>query len=340
MFLQSIAHATPPLRLTQSECWQILQDAPILNQLSDRSVTMLEKILLGDTGIAHRHFATEAVENLFSLDAQALNQNFETRAPALAQKALVKALAKAELNIADLDALLICTCTGYLCPGISSYVSEKLGLRPDAFLQDQVGLGCGAAIPLIRSAANLLARQPNAKIATIAVELCSSAFYLDNDPGVLISACLFGDAAAAAIWSQNDQATGYRAQNFDTLHIPEDREHIRFINRGGKLCNQLHRCVPDKAAQAVAKLYQNAPTNQTTTIANHTGGRDVIDALNNVLPQSLNASRQTLLQYGNTSSPSVLITLEQILNQSTPEHIWLTSFGAGFAAHACSLTQK
>ena len=46
---------------------------------------------------------------------------------------------------ADLDALIICTCTGYLCPGVTSYVSEQLGLRTDAYLQDLVGLGCGAA---------------------------------------------------------------------------------------------------------------------------------------------------------------------------------------------------
>jgi len=41
--------------------------------------------------------------------------------------------------------LLICTCTGYLCPGVTSYVAEQLGLRTDVFLQDLVGLGCGAA---------------------------------------------------------------------------------------------------------------------------------------------------------------------------------------------------
>ena len=26
--------------------------------------------------------------------------------------------------------------------------------------------------------------------------------YLDNDPGVLISACLFGDGAGATVWSR------------------------------------------------------------------------------------------------------------------------------------------
>ena len=29
----------------------------------------------------------------------------------------------------DIDALLVSTCTGYLCPGLTSYVGERLGLR-------------------------------------------------------------------------------------------------------------------------------------------------------------------------------------------------------------------
>ena len=40
------------------------------------------------------------------------------------------------LKAGQIDALLICTCTGYLCPGVTSYVAEQLGLRSNALLQD------------------------------------------------------------------------------------------------------------------------------------------------------------------------------------------------------------
>jgi alkylresorcinol/alkylpyrone synthase len=91
---------------------------------------------------------------------------------------------------------------------VTSYVAEQLGLRSDAFLQDLVGLGCGAAIPALRATEALLAAQPAAVVACVAVELCSAAFHLDDDPGVLVSACLFGDEAAATIWRRTKRATG------------------------------------------------------------------------------------------------------------------------------------
>src|SRR5690606_9519954 len=137
--------------------------------------------------------------------------------------ALTRALDQARLKPSDIDALLICTCTGYLCPGLTSYVSEQLGLRPNAILEDFVGLGCGAAIPTLRAVSHVLAAHPGAIVACIAVETCSAAFYLDDDFGVIISACLFGDGAAATIWRSNPGPTGLRAFEFDSLIVPGDR---------------------------------------------------------------------------------------------------------------------
>ncbi|HAV13356.1 MAG TPA: stilbene synthase [Opitutae bacterium] len=338
MYLQSISHAVPPHAFSQKEAWAILQHSGALNKLSERSAALLEKVLLGDSGIEQRYFATENPTQLFTLDAETLNQNFEHNAPRLARDALTKALAEAHLNAHELDALFICTCTGYICPGLTSHVAELLNLDPQTYLQDIVGLGCGAAIPTLRSAQGFLAANPNATVACIAVEVCSAAFYLDNDPGVLISACLFGDAASASIWSNNDTRTGYRIQKFDTYHAPKHREALRFTNSAGKLRNQLHRSVPEIAAPIVHNLFNQSEQSPDTPIISHTGGRDVLDALETVLPTPLTPSRNTLKAYGNVSSPSVLITLETILQDTDlARHYWLTAFGAGFAAHSCEL---
>jgi alkylresorcinol/alkylpyrone synthase len=341
MFLQSISHAVPLHAFTQAESWEILQHSGALKQLNERSATLLEKVLCGDSGIEKRHFATDDPDQLFTLDAETLNRNFEIAAPEIAARALLQALEKAELKPEDLDALFICTCTGYLCPGLTSYVAEQLDLAPQAYLQDIVGLGCGAAIPTLRSAQGFLAANPNATVACIAVEICSAAFYLDNDPGVLISACLFGDGASASIWSNDSKFTGYRIQNFDTFHSPKDRELLRFTNKGGKLRNKLHRSVPEVAAPIVHSLFDRAHVKSDTQVVAHTGGRDVLDTLEKALPsKTLQPSRETLRQFGNVSSPSVLFTLEAILHQKAPpKHLWLTSFGAGFAAHSCDLVK-
>jgi len=338
MYLQSLATAFPPHAFTQRECFEILNASGAMEGLRGRSRDLLQKVLLGDSGIETRRFCDPDLQKTFGWDAGALHRHFECHAPRLASQSLRKACDLAAMNPSDIDALFVCTCTGYLCPGLSSYISEGMGLRPNAFLQDLLGLGCGAALPLLETARGFLAANPEATVATIAVEISSSAFYLNDEPGVLISLCLFGDGAAAAIWRGKNQGGQLRFQNFRTIHQPEHREKIRFVNAGGRLKNQLHREVPDLAAEAVSKLYEMSSNGPRRIIA-HTGGRDVIEAIERAVPgQKLNSTREILRRYGNISSPSVLAALEHFLDtQPENESLWLTAFGAGFSAHSGEL---
>jgi alkylresorcinol/alkylpyrone synthase len=339
MFLQSIATATPPHRFTQHECWEAIAHSRRSESLKDRSLGILRKVLLNDNGIATRHFALHDLERIFDYSPDDLILAFEREAPRLAESALTAALEKAGIDAGDLDALFICTCTGYLCPGLTSHVAEHLGLRPDAYLHDAVGLGCGAAIPTLRAASHFLAAHPGKRVACVAVEVCSAAFYLDDDPGVLISACLFGDGAAATIWTSEPQNGELRASGFDTLHLPQHRELLRFETRGGQLRNRLHKAVPATAAAAVQRLFERVGPEPVSQIIAHAGGRDVINALEQTLPGSeLQPTRQVLQSFGNMSSPSVLFALENHLNSAQfADDLWLVSFGAGFSCHSCRI---
>lgn len=339
MFLQSIASAFPEFTYSQQDCWDTIKESPLSALLKPRSLTLLEKILTGDSGIDERHFCLEKPEEVFLKNAGQLNEEFEKFAPMISGNALKKALEQADLPATEIDALFICTCTGYICPGVTSHLAEQLGMRNDVYLQDLVGLGCGAAIPTLRSAQGYLSANPEATVAVIAVEICSAAFYMDNDPGVLISLCLFGDGASASIWrsTPSDDGPQHRLQNFQTVHKPEDREKIRFVNAEGKLKNKLHRSVPQVAAETVGELFRTAGHNgNIDQILAHPGGRDVIEAIEGTLPDyQLKESRHILRNYGNLSSPSVLVALEHHLGSGTPmDQLWLTSFGAGFACHS------
>lgn len=314
----------------------------LLESLKPRSIGLLEKILTNpDSGIGTRNLALDAIEDSFGKGPEALNRTFEAEAPPLASEALTAALAKASLAAPDIDALFVCTCTGYLCPGVSSHVAESMKMRDDVYLADLVGLGCGAAIPTLRAAQGFLAANPGAVVATVAVEICSAAFFAGDDAGVLISLCLFGDGASAAIWTSDGKPGDWKAGHFTTTHRPEEREKLRFVNSEGRLKNQLHRAVPGLAGQAVADLYakRSADPDQALT---HSGGRDVVEALERVLPFHLTETRAVLRDHGNMSSPSVMFALEKRLVASHPDdrRLWLTAFGAGFAAHACELWRE
>ena len=339
MYLQSLATAFPESEYTQQECLRILSSSEAMKFIKPRSRQIVEKVLGGDSGIETRRLSPGRIAEVLTEDAGGLHRIFEEHAPRLAAQALQKACEKAGVKPSEIDALLICTCTGYLCPGLSSHVSEKLGMRPGAFLQDLLGLGCGAALPMLEAARGVAAANPRALIATVAVEISSAAFYADDDPGVLISLCLFGDGAAACLWRAENRGNQFRFSNFRTLHKPEHRERIRFVNANGKLKNQLHRSVPSLAAEAVQELYA-LRSRDPEKIITHTGGRDVIEALEATLPDcSLTETREVLRRYGNISSPSVLVALEEAL-KTPASNLWLTAFGAGFAAHSCELNRE
>ncbi len=340
MYLHSLAHAVPPNAYSQADCWELLNQTGQLESLRPASVSLLRKVLLNpNSPIDKRHFALPDPEKYLSLSASELNHAFEKAAPDLSIEALKQALERADINPNQLDALFVCTCTGYICPGISSHIAGKMGLSRHIYLQDLVGLGCGAAIPTLRSAAGFAALHPQARIACVMVEICSAAFYLDDDPGVLISLCLFGDGASASIWSGDKrQQSHYRIGNFDTLHLPDKRECLRFGNRDGKLRNQLSPAVPEVAAGAVESLWLRAE--KPANILSHTGGREVLVAIEKQLSiPPLQDSHAVLADYGNVSSPSVMISLERQLQYENTAP-WLVAFGAGFAAHSAQLVRE
>jgi predicted naringenin-chalcone synthase len=333
MFLEALASAFPKSSFTQPECFEFSKTTSSYQNLSARGQGIMERVLLGDSGIGRRHFSSDEPAKMFDVGAQELNEYFEREAPKLARAALEKT----GVNAGEIDALIICTCSGYLCPGITSHVAEQMGMRDDVFLQDIVGLGCGAAIPMMRAAEGFLAANPGKKVATVAVEICSAALFVNEAPGVLISMCLFGDGAAAAVWSDEVGEGRWQIGNFDTVHMPEEREKIRFINTGGRLENKLHRAVPTLAADAVEKLWGKR-VNEPDQVLAHTGGRDVIEALEKRMGWDLKETRKVLHDSGNCSSPCVFFALEERLKDAGDDsRYWLTSFGAGFSAHSCEM---
>lgn len=342
MQLVSIASSFPPHRFTQQEAYEGLSQTRSFSELRSSARQLLSRILLKPGAIETRHFCTGDLAALVDRDAGELNRMFESEGRKLAADSLQKALLEAGIGASDLDALVVCTCTGYLCPGLSSHVAELLGMREDIYLQDIVGLGCGAAIPSLRAVEGLCCAMPGARIGMVAVELSSAAFFMDNDPGVLISLSLFGDGASASVWEAREGA-GWQCGQFQTLHRPQHRDLLRFENQCGFLRNRLGREVPTLAADAVRVLYRAAPGRPRQVIA-HGGGKDVVIALENALEAGPLAETRTVLRdYGNLSSPAVMVALERRLkstDDSPGQALWLTSFGAGFAAHACQLTHS
>jgi alkylresorcinol/alkylpyrone synthase len=101
-----------------------------------------------------------------------LHRRFAAHAPRLARKAAEVALSRAGLVASDIDAVIVSTCTGYLCPGLRGYISERLSLRADAYGFDLVGRGCAGALPNWQLASALSDSEQGEHVLSSSAEDC------------------------------------------------------------------------------------------------------------------------------------------------------------------------
>jgi alkylresorcinol/alkylpyrone synthase len=349
MHILGVGTAHPPHRYSKAECLAAFEASDWFARLSPRAHLIARTVLQRDNGIESRHLAVDGLTEVFAIDPDTLSRRFLLHAPALAAQAAERALAAAGVDALAIDAVVVSTCTGYVCPGLSGHVVERLGLRPDVLAFDLVGQGCAAALPNLQLGQALLAAARCERVLSVCVEVSSAAMYLDNDPGVLISACLFGDGAGAAVLAGQHAGSGRSLHWKDSSSLidPARRSALMFEQRGGLLRNVLTRAVPALAAQAVQQVLATVlgraglHSGQVGAWIMHAGGRDVLLALEQRLelaPSDLRYSAAVLREHGNLSSAFVYFVLAAALaDDAAPGWWWLCAFGAGFSCHGALL---
>jgi predicted naringenin-chalcone synthase len=259
-----VGTASPAARYTKAECLVAFERSDWFSRLDARAHLIARTVLQRDNGIEARRLAVDSLDEVFAIDPDTLSWRFLTHAPRLAAQAAERALERAGLQPGQIDAVVVSTCTGYLCPGLSGHVIERLGMRADVQAFDLVGQGCAAALPNLMLGNALLAQGACAHVLSVCVEVSSAAMYLDNDPGVLVSACLFGDGAGAAVLSRRatvdagtDRGDGGRTiewKDSTSLIEPSQRSALMFEQRDGMLRNILTRAVPALAAEHAQRV--------------------------------------------------------------------------------------
>ena len=349
MYFRGIGTASPTARYSKAECLDAFQGSAWFARLDTRAHFIARTVLQRDNGIESRSLAVDTLAEVFEIDPNTLATRFLMNAPALAAQAGARALVQAGLQASEIGAVVVSTCTGYVCPGLTGHVAERLGLRADVQAFDLVGQGCAAALPNFQLGRALLASGTCEHVLSICVEVSSAAMYLDNDPGVLISACLFGDGAGAAILSREPAVQGRRVEWVDSASLidPSQRKALMFESRDGMLRNILTREVPALAAEHAKKVLETVLGRAGLHSADieawimHAGGRDVLLAIARrfeLAPDALRYSAAMLREHGNLSSAFVYFVMQAALaDDADGGWWWLSSFGAGFSCHGALL---
>ncbi|MFZ2197023.1 MAG: type III polyketide synthase [Thermodesulfovibrionales bacterium] len=340
-FIAAIATAVPPFSINQAEAGEYLL-THYAGKLSPRSLTLTRR-LFSHPSIMKRHFAIEDPVSFFNEGPDSRIARFTQWSTDLSAQAVTRALENSGLSKDEVSGLVLNTCTGYICPGISTYLIEKLGLRRNIRVYDLVGSGCGGAVPNLEVAEALLKSSSDGVIVSVSVEICSATFQMGDDLGLLVSNALFGDGASAAVlW---DRPEGLELVASSSYYAPEYRDAIRYVHKNAQLYNQLATNLPHLVKDAVAQALKGLLEPRLLKIedikhwALHTGGEKIINIIKGELglsEEQLRATRKVLCEYGNMSSPTVWFVMNELLNEGIEKGDWcvMVAFGAGLSAHS------
>ena len=339
-YVASIASVVPPFCADQDSAAELVK-RHFGDRLTQRSLGLI-RATFAHPSIRKRHFAVEDPAEIMTESSDQRVARFTEKSVELAAQAVNRALGEAGVAVSEVTGLVVNTCTGYICPGISTYLVERLGLSRSARVYDLVGSGCGGAIPNLQ-VAEALVKTGGGVVVSVAVEICSAAFQMGNDLSLILSNALFGDGAAAVVLS--DRPQGFELVASAGRYFPEQRESIRFVHKGGQLHNQLSTDLPHLVRKAAAGVVDDLLVSSSLGKddighwALHTGGEKIINAVRDEIgipEERLRATRTVLEQYGNMSSPTVWFVMDELQREGIcrDELCVLLAYGAGLSAHA------
>lgn len=334
-----VSTAVPEFLVTAAQLRDCLPEA---FHLDPRRISSIHAVI-DHARVSQRHLVFPPEYILTPRPLEQVSCEYKTHAIELGQRATQAALDQAQLQPQDIDLILAVSCTGLMIPSLDAYLINLMGFRSDVKRVPITELGCAAGAAALARAADYLRAFPDAKVLVLAVELPSLTFQADDlSPANLISCCLFGDGAAAAILTGRE--TG-GLQILDTLThlVPNTPDAMGFELRSTGLRVILSKDVPQLVkdtigAQVNSLLARNGISRRDLEFfVLHPGGQKLLRFVEEELgleESQTAASWKVLDRYGNLSAATVLFVLKEVLSQPAPRlgaFGLMASFGPGFS---------
>lgn len=344
--------ALPPHRFTQEEAIEELRRwyafAP---SRPDLPLERAEAVFR-NAGVETRHGVFPPGALLVERSLGEKNRIYLEAAAALAERAAVEALRRAEIAPAAVDLLVTTSCTGFAIPALDVRLLERLPFRRDIRRLPVTELGCGAGVAALRIAHDFLRAYPGATVLVVAAETPTLTFQpSDYSADHVVSCAIFGDGAAAAVLS-DEAGPGLSIRATATRFFPGTADFMGFDLETTGFHIFLSRRIPSfvrtDLVPALADLLDGAGTapEEVGTWLIHPGGPRILDAIEESLDLpagGLAASRAVLRRVGNLSSATILFVIDEYLRGAPPAHdetACIAAVGPGFQLDAAVAARK
>lgn len=344
--IAAVATATPPYRFTQEE---------VLRLLGYRRAVEREIFLNSDIDYRYLYVDPAAVARPEDEDLDTLHRRYREGALLIGRQAAERCLEQAGLAPADVDCILVCSCTGYLCPDLATILFKELGLPSRVQRGSLLGLGCAGALPTLQRAYDHARAYPDHNVLVVAVEICSAAYYIDNTLETVVGNAICADGAAACVVTCRPptpsglRQAGPRLVGFASVLDPNCQSSVGFAQRQGRLRIILAPTIRDLAPPIIGRVLnellppRGLAQRDIRHWVMHPGGRKVIDRVQQAFgltDADVAVTRRILRHYGNMSSPTVLFVLNEFLQDGAAQagdRGVMLALGPGFAAEAALL---
>lgn len=373
--LRSIQTLVPDATLEQHTVRDMFAAQPGLSRLARRLIATS----FDGAGVETRHTVLDELDPTAEIDAPqfldrttgallepgtaARNDIYAREADRLFIEVARRSLdADPDISASDITHVVTVSCTGFHAPGPDYAVVRGLGL-PAAVQRYHLGfMGCYAALPALRAAAQFCRADPDAVVLVASVELCTLHLRSSDDPDAIIASSLFADGAAAALVTARRLPTAVPGLVIDAFHtalIPDGEGDMAWTvgDTGFEmvLSTRVPQLIGMHIHDALGALWQGdddiADRLDGQSIgeivqhwAIHPGGRSILDRVQERLAldeAQLRPAREVLRTHGNMSSATVLFVLQRILEHEGPrsgERVAAMAFGPGLTAESALLT--
>ncbi|MEU5563774.1 type III polyketide synthase [Micromonospora musae] len=311
----------------------------------------LAERIFANSGVTTRQAAVNPLlEDVSDWPTERRMRRYLVEALPLGKEAVGRALTAAGLDAGDIGLFVVCSCTGYATPGLDILLARDLGMAPGTQRMFVGHMGCYAALPGLGAASDFVAARGRP-----ALLLCAELTSLHIQPSTarvdtqqIVSHALFSDAAVAAVLLPG--GPGYALREVTSVTDTSTADHMTWDVTDAGFRMGLSPKVPQVLSRHVRGLVDDLLARHGTTIdeldgwAVHPGGPRILNVVERELglpAQALAASRATLDEHGNCSSPTVLLILDRLQRAAVPpERILMLAFGPGLTLYAVLLDRQ
>ncbi|MBQ1042803.1 MULTISPECIES: type III polyketide synthase [unclassified Micromonospora] len=309
----------------------------------------LAQRIFANSGVTRRQAAVNPLlEDVSEWPTERRMRRYQVEALPLGKEAVSRALTAAGLDAADIGMFVVCSCTGYATPGLDILLARDLGMSPSTQRMFVGHMGCYAALPGLGAASDFVTARGRP-----ALLLCAELTSLHiQPPGArvdtqqIVSHALFSDAAVAAVVVPGGR--GYALREVTSVTDTSTADHMTWdvtdtgfrMGLSPKVPQVLSRHVRDLVDELLAR--HGCDRSDVDGWAVHPGGPRILNVVERELalpPDGLAASRGTLAEHGNCSSPTVLLILDRLwrTEPSPPRWVVMLAFGPGLTLYAALL---